>query len=176
MTQEELRSKIGYVPQKAILFTGTIADNIRYGKPDATDQEIRRAADIAQATDFIDNMEFGFDSYLAQDATNISGGQKQRISIARAIVKQPEIYIFDDSFSALDFITDANLRAALVPITKQSTILIVAQRVSTVMHADRIIVLDEGHMVGYGTHRELLETCTVYREIVTSQLSEEELA
>lgn len=176
MTQEELRSKIGYVPQKAILFTGTIAENIRYGKPDATDEEVRKAADIAQATNFIENMEFGFDSYLSQDATNISGGQKQRISIARAIVKQPEIYIFDDSFSALDFITDANLRSALAPITRQSTVLIVAQRVSTVMHADRILVLDEGRMVGSGTHRELMETCDVYREIVTSQLSEEELA
>jgi ATP-binding cassette subfamily B multidrug efflux pump len=176
MTQEELRSKIGYIPQKAILFTGSIADNIRYGKADASDEEIRYAADIAQATTFIDEMEDGFDSYLSQDATNVSGGQKQRISIARAIVKRPEIYIFDDSFSALDFRTDANLRAALKPITKNSTVFIVAQRVSTVMNADRIIVLDNGNMVGYGTHKELLNNCEVYREIVTSQLSEEELA
>lgn len=176
MSQEELRSRIGYIPQKAVLFTGTIADNIRYGKADATDEEVRQAADIAQATEFIDAMQDGFNSYLSQEATNISGGQKQRISIARAIVKRPEIYIFDDSFSALDFRTDANLRAALKPITRNSTVFIVAQRVSTVMNADRIIVLDNGNMVGLGTHKELLNTCEVYREIVTSQLSEEELA
>ena len=175
MTQEELRSKIGYVPQKAILFTGTIADNIRYGKPDATDQEIRRAADIAQATDFIDNMEFGFDSYLAQDATNISAVRSREYRLQERSLSNPKSTSLTTLFRTR-LHNDANLRAALVPITKQSTILIVAQRVSTVMHADRIIVLDEGHMVGYGTHRELLETCTVYREIVTSQLSEEELA
>jgi ATP-binding cassette subfamily B multidrug efflux pump len=176
MTQEELRSRIGYVPQKAVLFTGTVADNIRYGKADATDEEVRYAAEIAQAANFINEMQDGFDSYISQDATNISGGQKQRVSIARAVVKRPEIYIFDDSFSALDFRTDSNLRTALKPITRNSTVFIVAQRVSTVMNADRIIVLENGKMVGLGTHKELLNTCEVYREIVTSQLSEEDLA
>lgn len=176
MSQEDLRNRIGYVPQKALLFTGSVSDNIRYGKQDASDEEIRWAAEIAQAAGFISEMGEGYDSYISQDATNISGGQKQRISIARALVKKPEIYIFDDSFSALDFKTDSMLRAALKPYTRNSTVLIVAQRVSTVLNADKIIVLDEGKMVGIGTHRELMSSCKVYREIVTSQLSEEELA
>lgn len=176
LSQEELRSRIGFVPQKAVLFTGTIADNIRYGKEDATDEEIGYAAEIAQAADFISNMDKGFDSFIAQGGTNVSGGQKQRISIARALVRKPEIYIFDDSFSALDFKTDARLRKALKKETKNATVIIVAQRVSTVMDADRIIVLDEGRIVGIGKHKELLAGCEVYREIVSSQLSEEEIA
>ncbi len=176
MTQEELRAKIGYVPQKAVLFTGTIADNLRYGKADATDEELRRAADIAQATEFISKMKDGFESEISQGGTNVSGGQKQRLSIARALVRKPEIYLFDDSFSALDFKTDARLRAALKEVTGDATVLIVAQRASTVMDADRIIVLDEGRVAGIGKHRELMETCDVYREIVSSQLSEEEIA
>ncbi|WP_443659896.1 ABC transporter ATP-binding protein [Clostridium algidicarnis] len=176
MSQDELRSKIGFVPQKAVLFTGTISDNIRYGKEDATEDEIKKAANIAQATDFISNMEEGFNSVIAQGGTNVSGGQKQRLSIARALVRRPEIYIFDDSFSALDFKTDAKLRAVLKDETKESTVIIVAQRVSTVIDADRIIVLDEGNIVGMGTHKELLTSCDVYHEIVSSQLSEEEIA
>lgn len=176
MTQEELRAKIGYVPQKAVLFTGTIADNLRYGKADATDEELRQAADIAQATEFISKMKDGFESEISQGGTNVSGGQKQRLSIARALVRKPEIYLFDDSFSALDFKTDAKLRAALKEVTGDATVLIVAQRASTVMDADRIIVLDEGRVAGIGKHRELMETCDVYREIVSSQLSEEEIA
>lgn len=176
MEQRDLRQRIGYIPQKALLFTGTIAENIRYGKPEATDEEVRDAARIAQAADFIEAMEDGYESMLAQDATNVSGGQKQRISIARALVRRPEIYIFDDSFSALDFKTDAALRAALKPIAKDSTVLIVAQRVSTVMTADCILVLDEGRLVGKGTHAELMKTCEVYKEIVDSQLKEEDIA
>lgn len=174
--QHELRQKIGFVPQKAMLFTGTIADNIRYGKEDATDEEVQHAAEIAQAAGFISRMEDGYDSQIAQGGTNVSGGQKQRLSIARALVRDAEIYIFDDSFSALDFKTDAKLRAALKNETKESTVLIVAQRVSTVMNADRIIVLNESKVAGVGTHHELMETCDVYREIVFSQLSEEEIA
>ncbi|AZS17708.1 ABC transporter ATP-binding protein [Paenibacillus lutimineralis] len=174
--QHELRQKIGFVPQKAVLFTGTIADNIRYGKEDATDEEVQYAAEIAQAAGFISRMEDGYDSQIAQGGTNVSGGQKQRLSIARALVRDAEIYIFDDSFSALDFKTDAKLRAALKNETKESTVLIVAQRVSTVMNADRIIVLNESKVAGVGTHHELMETCDVYREIVYSQLSEEEIA
>ncbi|BCG61447.1 ABC transporter ATP-binding protein [Paenibacillus sp. URB8-2] len=176
MTQEELRAKIGYVPQKAVLFTGTVSDNIRYGKEGATDEEIRHAAEIAQALDFVTAMKDGFNSEIAQGGNNVSGGQKQRLSIARALLRKPEIYLFDDSFSALDFKTDAKLRAALKGETTESTVLIVAQRVSTVMDADRIIVLDEGRIAGIGSHRELLAGCDVYREIVSSQLSEEEIA
>lgn len=176
MSQHHLRSKIGFVPQKAVLFTGTIADNIRYGKEDATLQEVERAADIAQATEFISNMKDGYESMIAQGGTNVSGGQKQRLSIARALVRQPEVYVFDDSFSALDFKTDAKLRAALKREMTESTVLIVAQRVSTVKDADQIIVLDESEIVGIGNHGELMETCGVYREIVSSQLSEEEIA
>jgi ATP-binding cassette subfamily B multidrug efflux pump len=176
MSQKSLREKIGLVPQKAVLFTGTIAENIRYGKEDATDEEVRHVAEVSQATGFISTMKEGFDSVIAQGGNNISGGQKQRLSIARALVRKPEIYIFDDSFSALDFKTDAQLRKALKEEVKNSTVIIVAQRVSTVMDADRIIVLDKGRIAGIGKHKELLNTCDVYREIVASQLSEEELA
>ncbi|AVF28213.1 putative ABC transporter ATP-binding protein [Paenibacillus larvae subsp. larvae] len=176
LKQANLREKIGFIPQKAVLFTGTISDNIRYGKEDATGDEIRHAAEVAQATEFIANMKDGFDSMIAQGGNNVSGGQKQRLSIARALVRKPEIYVFDDSFSALDFKTDAKLREALKKETTESTVLIVAQRVSTVMDADRIIVLEEGKIAGIGTHQELMDTCPVYREIVSSQLSEEEIA
>jgi ATP-binding cassette subfamily B protein len=176
MSQADLRAKIGFVPQKTALFTGTIADNVRYGKDDATEQEVAHAADTAQATEFISGMAEGHGSRIAQGGTNVSGGQKQRLSIARALVRKPEIYIFDDSFSALDFKTDARLRAALKRETAEATVLLVAQRVATVMDADRILVLDEGHLVGMGTHRELMASCQVYREIVASQLSEEEIA
>lgn len=176
MTQEELRRKIGYIPQKAVLFTGTINENIRYGKDDATEEEIIHAAKVAQAFDFVSAMKEGFNSEIAQGGGNVSGGQKQRLSIARALVRKPEVYLFDDSFSALDFKTDAKLRAALKSETTESTVVIVAQRVSTVMDADRIIVLDEGRIAGMGTHRELMENSDVYREIVSSQLSEEEIA
>ena len=176
MTQEDLRAKVGFVPQKAVLFSGSIEENIKYGKGEATERELIHAAEIAQASEFISGMEGGFASVIAQGGTNVSGGQKQRLSIARALVRRPEIYIFDDSFSALDFKTDAKLRAGLKREIENSTVLIVAQRVSTVMNADQIIVLEEGQIAGIGTHRELLSTCGVYREIVASQLSEEELA
>ncbi len=176
LTQAELRAKIGFVPQKAILFTGTIADNLRYGNDDASDEAVAHAAEVAQASDFIAEMKEGYDTLLSEGGLNLSGGQKQRLSIARALVRKPEIYVFDDSFSALDFKTDAKLRAALKKETKDSTVIIVAQRVGTVMDADRIIVLDEGKVAGVGRHRELMETCEVYREIVSSQLSKEELA
>ncbi|MFJ8065750.1 ABC transporter ATP-binding protein [Psychrobacillus sp. NPDC096426] len=175
-SQEEIRSKIGFVPQKALLFSGTIKENIRFGKQDATDEEIKYAARIAQAEDFIGKMEEGYNSVISQGGSNVSGGQKQRLSIARALVRKPDIYIFDDSFSALDFKTDANLRAALKDETKNATVVIVAQRVSTVADADQIIVLDKGEIAGIGTHKELLENNDVYREIVESQLSEEEIA
>ena len=176
MPQADLRAKIGFVPQKAILFTGTVAENIRYGKEDATDEEVEHAAIVAQAMEFIADMPERFDSLITQGGTNVSGGQKQRLSIARALVRKPEVYIFDDSFSALDFKTDAKLRAALREEITHSTVLIVAQRVSTVMDADQILVLDEGRQVGLGTHRQLLSSCDVYREIVASQMSEEEIA
>ena len=176
MTQEHLRAKIGFVPQKAVLFSGTVAENIRYGKEEASEEEVEHAADVAQATEFISAMKDGFDSVIAQGGTNVSGGQKQRLSIARALVRRPEIYVFDDTFSALDFKTDARLRAALKQETLDVTVLIVAQRVSTVMDADQILVLDEGRLVGSGTHRELMETSEVYYEIVSSQLSLEEIA
>ncbi|HET8910800.1 MAG TPA: ABC transporter ATP-binding protein [Ktedonobacteraceae bacterium] len=176
MSQESLRAKIGFVPQKAVLFSGTITDNIRYGNLEASDEEIYQAAEVAQATEFISEMKDGYDSIIAQGGTNVSGGQKQRLSIARALIRRPEIYVFDDSFSALDFKTDAKLRAALRSQTTDATVFIVAQRVGTVMDADQIIVLDEGHLAGIGTHRELMETSEVYREIVSSQLSMEEIA
>ncbi|MDT0124618.1 ABC transporter ATP-binding protein [Paenibacillus sp. RRE4] len=176
LKQEELRSKIGFVPQKAVLFTGTVADNIRQGKDDASMDEVIHAARTAQAENFISEMKEGYDSLIAQGGNNVSGGQKQRLSIARALVRRPEIYIFDDSFSALDFKTDAKLRAALKSETTEAAVLIVAQRVSTVMDADRILVMDEGKIVGSGTHKELLEKNEVYREIVSSQLTEEEIA
>jgi len=176
MSQEHLRAKIGFVPQKAVLFSGTIADNIRYGRQDASDEEISYAAEVAQASEFILEMKDNFDAVIAQGGTNVSGGQKQRLSIARALVRRPEIYVFDDSFSALDFKTDARLRTALKRETRESTVLIVSQRVSTIMDADQIIVLDEGRIAGIGTHRELMRTSEVYREIVSSQLSLEEIA
>ena len=176
MPQEALRGKLGFVPQKAVLFNDTIANNIRYGREDATDEEVAHAAETAQALQFIRAMPDGFQSMIAQGGMNLSGGQKQRLAIARALVRKPEICIFDDTFSALDFKTDARLRAALKRETADSTVIIVAQRVNTVMDADRIIVLDDGRVVGAGPHRELIRTCDVYREIVSSQLSEEELA
>lgn len=174
--QEELRSKIGFIPQKALLFTGTIAENIRFGKEDATDEEVAHAAQIAQATDFIERMPDGYDARIEQGGSNVSGGQKQRLSIARALVRRPDLYVFDDSFSALDFKTDAALRKALREETREATVLIVAQRVSTVIDADQIIVLDEGKVAGIGTHDELFANNAVYQEIVKSQLSEEEIA
>lgn len=176
MSQEVLRSKIGLVPQKSVLFSGTITENIRYGKEKASGEDIRYAAQIAQAHEFILSMNEGFDSHIAQGGTNLSGGQKQRLSIARALVRRPEIYLFDDSFSALDYKTDALLRAALKKEITSATALIIAQRVSSVMDADRIIVLEDGQIAGTGTHKELLSTCELYREIVSSQLSEEEIA
>jgi ATP-binding cassette, subfamily B, multidrug efflux pump len=176
MSQEHLRAKIGFVPQKAVLFTGSVDDNLRYGKEDASEDEIRHAADVAQASEFITKMPEGFDSLIAQGGTNVSGGQMQRLSIARALVRKPEIYVFDDTFSALDFKTDAKLRAALKGETRDATVLIVAQRVSTVIDADQIIVLDEGRVAGIGTHRELMKTCEVYSGIVSSQLSAAEIA
>lgn len=174
MNEDELRSKIGYVPQKAMLFTGTIRDNILYGKEDATDEEICHALDIAQATDFVSKMKEGIESPISQGGTNVSGGQKQRLSIARAVVRKPEIYLFDDSFSALDFKTDAKLREALKKETQNATVIIVAQRVSTVMDATRILVMDEGRIVGMGTHEELLKTNEIYQQIVESQLKKGE--
>jgi ATP-binding cassette subfamily B protein len=176
MSQEALRAKIGFVPQQARLFSGSITENIRFGKRDASSDEVRHAAEIAQATSFVEAMPEGFDAAISQGGINVSGGQKQRLSIARALVRRPEIYVFDDSFSALDFATDARLRAALRGETGDATVLIVAQRVGTVMNADRIIVLDEGRIAGIGTHHELLETCDVYQEIISSQLSLEEIA
>lgn len=173
---KDLREKIGYIPQKAQLFTGTIADNLRYGKKDATQEEMEEAAEIAQAADFIEQKPNGYQEELAEGGSNFSGGQKQRLAIARAVIRRPEIYIFDDSFSALDYQTDAKLRARLKKETTESAVLIVAQRVGTIMHADKIIVLNEGDVVGIGTHRELLENCPIYYDIAASQLSKEELA
>lgn len=175
ISQEDLRKNIGYVPQKAFLFSGTVADNIRFGKENASDDDIEKACEIAQAKEFIENFEEKYMHEITQAGTNVSGGQKQRLSIARAIVRKPNIYMFDDSFSALDFRTDARLRLALKNITKDSTVLIVAQRIATIMNADKILVLDDGEVVGFGTHKELLKTCPVYREIASTQLSEEEL-
>lgn len=170
-----LRSKIGFIPQKALLFTGTIAENLKYGKLDASLAELHEAADVAQAKDFIESKEEQFDTHLAEGGSNLSGGQKQRLSIARAIVKQPDIYIFDDSFSALDYKTDAILRARLKEVTENATVLIVAQRVGTIMDADQIIVLNEGEIVGRGTHNELMESNEIYREIANSQLNRQSL-
>ena len=171
----ELREKIGFVPQKGVLFTGTIKDNIKYGNENITDEDINRALDVAQATEFVSKLKGGVDYDISQGGTNVSGGQKQRLSIARAIAKNPDIYVFDDSFSALDFKTDAKLRGELAKITKDKTVLIVAQRISTIMNADKIVVLDEGNVVGIGTHKELMKNCDVYKEIALSQLSKEEL-
>ena len=176
LPQKALRDVIGYVPQKGVLFTGDIASNLRYGGEEATDADLRDAAETAQATEFIDTLPDGFATEISQGGTNVSGGQRQRLAIARALVKKAPIYLFDDSFSALDFKTDAALRAALKQKTSGATVLIVAQRVSTIMHADQIVGLDEGRGAGIGTHKELLKTCTTYREIAQSQLSKEELA
>ncbi len=172
----DLRSRIGFVPQKAILFSGTIASNLTFGKEDASPEDFVRAATTAQAMEFIDQYEDSFQQPIAQGGTNVSGGQRQRLSIARAVIRKPEIYIFDDSFSALDYRTDANLRAALARETQHSTVLIVAQRVNTIRHAEKIVVMDAGRIVCQGAHEELLRTCSVYEEIAASQLSEEELA
>nr|WP_307992239.1 ABC transporter ATP-binding protein [uncultured Niameybacter sp.] len=175
VSQHDLREKIGYVPQKGVLFSGTIESNIKYGKQEANQAEVKKAAQIAQAIDFINEKPDGFNSQIAQGGTNVSGGQKQRLSIARAIAKDPDIFIFDDSFSALDFKTDVTLRKALKKETANSTVIIVAQRISTIVHADQIIVLEEGQIAGIGTHKELLENCEVYKQIALSQLSKEEL-
>jgi ATP-binding cassette subfamily B protein len=173
---ELLWSRLGLVPQKAYLFSGTIRSNLLHGKPDATDGELWDALEIAQARDFVEAMPEGLDAPIAQGGTNVSGGQRQRIAIARALVRRPSIFLFDDSFSALDVSTDARLRAALAPVTTDATVVIVAQRVSTIMRADQILVLEDGVVVGRGRHEELLETCETYREIVHSQLAEEEAA
>lgn len=175
LTQHQLRDQIGYVPQKGLLFSGTIASNLQYGKEDATAEEMMDAAKTAQAADFIGEKEHGLDEEVAQGGTNVSGGQKQRLSIARALVKKPKIYIFDDSFSALDFKTDKALRSALKAKVGDSTIIIVAQRINTIIDAEQIVVMDEGKVAGIGTHDQLMECCDVYREIALSQLSEEEL-
>lgn len=172
---KKLRDKIGFVPQKGVLFTGTIKDNIKYGNDNITDEDVNKALEVAQATEFVSKLKGGVDYDISQGGTNVSGGQKQRLSIARAIAKDPDIYVFDDSFSALDFKTDAKLRGELAKITKNKTVLIVAQRISTIMNADKIVVLDEGRVVGIGKHKDLLENCSVYKEIALSQLSKEEL-
>ncbi|KRM72536.1 hypothetical protein FC34_GL000243 [Lacticaseibacillus brantae DSM 23927] len=171
-----LRQRIGFIPQKALLFTGTIADNLRYGNPEATEDQLWAALNIAEAADFVAELPDQLNTYLSEGGSNLSGGQKQRLAIARAIVREPEIFIFDDSFSALDYATDARLRKNLAPITRDKTTLIVAQRVGTIMHADRIVVLNEGHVAAIGTHRELLANSPLYRDIAESQLSKEELA
>ena len=176
MRQEDLWQRIGLVPQRAFLFSGTVASNLRYGAPDATDEELWAALEVAQASSFVREMPEGLDAPITQGGMNVSGGQRQRLAIARAVVRHPSIYIFDDSFSALDFKTDAQLRAALREETRHASVLIVAQRVGTIMQADRIVVLDAGAVVGVGTHRELLESCQTYREIVFSQLSDAEVA
>jgi len=176
LSQQDLWSRIGLVPQRAFLFSGTVASNVRDGNERATDEDVWRALEIAQARDFVQEMPEGLDAPVTQGGTNLSGGQRQRLAIARAIVKRPEIYVFDDSFSALDFATDARLRTALRAETRDATVLIVAQRVGTIMHADRIVVLSEGQVAGVGTHEQLMATCETYREIVYSQLSPEEVA
>ena len=176
VTQHELREKLGYVPQKGLLFSGDIASNIMFGNPGGSEREMTEAAEIAQAAEFIDAKPDGYHSHIAQGGSNVSGGQKQRLSIARAIAKRPEVFIFDDSFSALDFKTDVTLRKALKKRTKDSTVLIVAQRISTILNAEQIIVLDDGRVAGIGTHKDLLKNCEVYRQIAASQLSESELA
>jgi len=175
MKQSDLHKKIGYIPQKGILFSGTVASNIKYGAPKATDNDVEKAARTAQASEFINKLEDKYESPIAQGGTNVSGGQKQRLSIARALALKSEIYIFDDSFSALDFKTDAKLRKDLKGETKNSTVIIVAQRIGTILDADQIIVLDEGKVVGIGNHKELMKSCKVYKEIALSQLSEKEL-
>ena len=176
ITQHDLRAQLGYVPQKGVLFSGDIASNILYGNPDGTQEEMEEAAQIAQATEFINNKKKRYESPISQGGANVSGGQKQRLSIARAIAKHPKVFIFDDSFSALDYKTDAAVRAALARKTKEAAVIIVAQRISTILHAEQIIVLDDGRIAGIGTHRELLKSCEAYYQIAASQLSEEELA
>ncbi len=171
-----LWSRLGLVPQKAFLFRGTVADNLRYGKPDATEDEMWAALEIAQARDFVEAMPDGLDAEIAQGGSSLSGGQRQRMAIARAVIRRPDIYLFDDSFSALDLTTDAKLRAALRPVTRDATVVIVAQRVATIRHADRIVVMEDGAVVGTGSHDELLATCATYQEIVQSQLTAEEVA
>jgi ATP-binding cassette subfamily B protein len=175
ITQADLRDQIGYIPQRGMLFSGTIASNLYYADENATSLEIEKAAEVAQATEFISTMSDKYETEISQGGTNVSGGQKQRLSIARALVKKPPVYIFDDSFSALDFKTDSALRKALKEYTGGSTVLIVAQRIATIRNAEQIIVLDEGRVVGIGTHKELMETCETYKEIALSQLSKEEL-
>jgi ATP-binding cassette subfamily B multidrug efflux pump len=171
-----LSEAVALVPQKPYLFNGTIASNLRYGKPDASDEELWHALEVAQAKGFVEELADGLNAPISQGGTNVSGGQRQRIAIARALIRRPEIYLFDDSFSALDYATDAALRAALVRETREATVVIVAQRVSTIRYADRIVVLDEGTVVGTGTHDELMATNETYREIVLSQLTEQEAA
>lgn len=177
-TQEFLHNKIGYVPQKAVMFNGTVNSNIAYGdngKGEISEEKIKKAIEVAQGKEFVEKMDEKYDTHIAQGGTNVSGGQKQRLAIARAIARNPEIYIFDDSFSALDYKTDSLLRKALKEYTKDATSLIVAQRIGTIMNADKIIVLEDGVSVGMGTHKELLKNCDVYKEIALSQLSKEEL-
>jgi ATP-binding cassette subfamily B protein len=176
MRQCDLRNSIGFVPQKAILFTGTVAENIKFGDQSLEIEKIKEAGKTSQSDDFINNLEEGYDSFISQGGTNLSGGQKQRLSIARAIASHKDIYIFDDSFSALDFKTDYKVREALKEKTVASTVIIVSQRVNTIMKADKIIVLEKGEIVGMGTHKELMESNEVYRDIVLSQISEEESA
>jgi len=176
MRQEDLWRLIGLIPQRAFLFSGTIASNLRYGAPEASDEELWHALTVAQARDFVAELPDGLEGQVTQGGSNLSGGQRQRLAIARAIVRRPPVYVFDDSFSALDFATDARLRAALRDETREATVLIVAQRVGTIMHADQIVVMEAGEIVGVGAHRELLETCETYREIVFSQLTEAEAA
>ena len=175
ISMSDLREEIGFVPQKGVLFSGTIASNLRFGNDNATDEDIKKAAGIAQATEFIEAKDDKYESSISQGGSNVSGGQKQRLAIARAIAKNPKIFIFDDSFSALDLKTDAALRKALSENVKDSTVIIVAQRISTILHAEQILVLDDGKVVGKGTHEQLLKNCDVYREIAISQLSAKEL-
>ena len=175
LSMKDLRQQIGFVPQKGVLFSGTIASNLRFGNAEATDAQVVQAAQIAQAEEFIEEKPEKYESPIAQGGTNVSGGQKQRLAIARAIAKHPRIFVFDDSFSALDLKTDAKLRKALSDTVQESTVIIVAQRISTILHADQILVLDEGEIVGKGTHEELMKHCTVYQEIAKSQMSEKEL-
>jgi ATP-binding cassette subfamily B protein len=176
MQRSDLWQHIGFVPQKAFLFSGTVASNLRYGKPDATDEELWQALRIAQAEEFVRAMSEGLEEPITQGGSNVSGGQRQRLAIARAIVKRPDVYVFDDSFSALDLKTDSMLRAALKQETKDATVIVVAQRVSTILHADQIVVLEQGGVCGVGQHKDLVDTCETYQEIVYSQLTAEEVA